>query len=66
MQQKNIYIDDCLIGGSATWGEVDALAKARGILFIKEPRGAEGPSGFYLTGTAVERSRTAFQRPAVG
>ena len=66
MQRKNVYIDDCLIGESATWGEVHTLMKSRGIFFINRPRGAEGPSGFYLTGTAVEHSRTAFQRPAVG
>ena len=59
MQRKKVFIDDCLIGEAGTWQEVHELTKARGIFFIKAPRGAEGPSGFYLTGTAVER-------PAIG
>ena len=66
MQRKNVYIDDCLIGEAATWGEVHALTKVRGILFINGPRGAEGPSGFYLAATPVERPHSALQRPAIG
>ena len=65
MQRKKVYIDDCLIGEATTWGEVHALMKARGILFINGPRGAEGPSGFYLTCMAVERSAARLM-PAVG
>ena len=67
MQRKNVYIDDCLIGEAATWQEVHALMKACGIFFINGPRGAEGPSGFYLAGTPVERPHSALQRrPAIG
>ena len=66
MQRKNVYIDDCLIGEAATWGEVYALIKSRGIFFISRPRGAEGPSAFHVTGTPVERPPSALQRPAVG
>jgi hypothetical protein len=66
MERKNVYIDDCLIGEAATWGEVHALTKARGILFINGPRGAEGPSRFYLAGTRVERLHSTVLRPAIG
>ena len=66
MQRKNVFIDDCLIGEAVTWGEVHALMKSRGIFFINGPRGAEGPSGFYLAGTLVERPRNASRTPAVG
>lgn len=66
MQRKKVFIDDCLIGEAASWGEVHALMKARGIFFISGLRGAEGPSGFYLSGTAVERPSIGLQRPAVG
>jgi hypothetical protein len=65
MQRKNVYIDDCLIGEASTWSEAHTLMKAKGLLFANKPRGAEGPSGFYLTGTLVERSGTALRRPAV-
>ena len=57
MQRKKVYIDDCLIGEAATWGEVRELTKARGIIFIGGARGAEGPSAFYVTAHAVERPR---------
>jgi hypothetical protein len=66
MQRKKVFIDDCLIGEAATWREVHALTNARGILFINGPRGAEGPSGFYLTGTPVERPHNALSRSASG
>ena len=56
MQRKKVYIDDCLIGEAATWREVHALTKAQGLLFINGPRGAEGPSGFYLAAAPMERS----------
>ncbi len=66
MQRKHVYIDDCLIGQAATWAEVHTLAKARGIFFINGPRGAEGPTAFYLTGTPVNRARGVLRRPALG
>jgi hypothetical protein len=66
MQRKKVFLDDCLIGHAATWGEVHALTKAHGIAFIGGARGAEGPSAFYLTACAVERPEFARQRPGVG
>ncbi len=66
MRRKRVFIDDCLIGEAATWQEVHALMKARRIFFINRPRGAEGPSGFYITGTPVERPTGVLQRPAIG
>ena len=66
MQRKNVFIDDCLIGKAATWRQLNALMKSRGIFFINGPRGAEGLSGFYLAGTLVERPRSGSRTPAVG
>ena len=59
MPRKKVYIDDCLIGEAATWVEVHRLVRAQGLLFANAPRGAEGPSAFYLAGTRVERSTVA-------
>jgi len=64
MTRKRVFIDDCLIGEARTWGEVGELLEARGITFINGPRGAEGPSAFYLAAKPVEREATAL-RPAV-
>ena len=64
MQRKKVYIDDCLIGEAATWREVHALTKAQGLLFINGPRGAEGPTGFYLAAAPVERSAIRVRNPA--
>ena len=64
MQRKKVYIDDCLIGEAATWREVHMLVRACGIVFINEPRGAEGPSAFYLTGTPLERSTATLKNRA--
>ena len=66
MQRKKVFIDDCLIGEAATWAEVHTLMKSHRIFFINRPRGAEKPSGFYVTGTPVERPPSALQRPAIG
>ena len=63
MQRKKVYIDDCLIGEAATWREVHALTKAQGLLFINGPRGAEGPSGFYLAAAPMERSLAGLRKP---
>jgi hypothetical protein len=65
MQRKKVYIDDCLIGEAATWREVHALTKGQGLFFINGPRGAEGPSGFYLAAAPVERSAIGRRKPAV-
>ncbi len=59
MLRKKVYVDDCLIGEAATWGEVHELAKTRGLIFIGGARGAEGPSAFYLTAQGVERPRAS-------
>ena len=64
MQRKNVYIDDCLIGEAETWREAHTLVRACGIVFINEPRGAEGPSGFYLAGTRLERSTATLRNRA--
>jgi hypothetical protein len=53
--RKRVFIDDCVIGEAATWEEVRCLLRARGIWFINAARGAEGPTGFFLTGTAITR-----------
>lgn len=66
MQRKRVFIDDCLVGEAATWREVHSLIKARGVFFINAPRGAEGPSAFFLSGTPVERPRIDAWRPAAG
>jgi hypothetical protein len=64
MQRKNVYIGDCLIGEAATWREVHVLTKAQGLFFIHGPRGAEGPSGFYLAAVPVDRSTIRLRNPA--
>ncbi len=51
---KRVFLDDCLIGDAATWSDVRALLKARGILFIGGLRGAEGPTGFYVSARPVQ------------
>ena len=43
---KKVYVDDQLIGEARTWGEVHALIKTHGLLFLNSPGVAEGPSGF--------------------
>jgi hypothetical protein len=53
--QKQVFIDDCLIGDASTWVEVRLLLSARGISFISGARAVEGPSGFYLSAKPVER-----------
>jgi len=66
MQRKKVFLDDCLIGHAATWGEVHALTKAHGIAFIGGARGAEGPSAFYLTACAVERPESVVKNSGGG
>jgi hypothetical protein len=56
MQKKKVYVNDQLIGEARTWGEVDALIRKQGLLFLNKPGAAEGPSGFYISGTLVGRS----------
>jgi hypothetical protein len=56
MLKKKVYLNDQLIGEARTWGEVFALIKGRGILFADNPGAAEGPSGFYVSGSFARRS----------
>jgi len=56
---KRVYVNDQLIGEARTWGEVHALIKTQGLLFLDNPGAAEGPSGFYISGKLVGRSSTA-------
>jgi hypothetical protein len=56
MIRKNVYLNDQLIGQARTWVEVYALIKQRGILFVNKPGAAEGPSGFYVSGSFTRRS----------
>jgi len=56
MQKKKVYVNDQLIGEARTWAEVHALVRTKGLLFLNEPGAAEGPSGFYISGTLVGRS----------
>ena len=58
MQKKKVYVNDQLIGEARTWGEVRALMEAQGLLFFGKPGAAEGPSGFYVSGTLVQRAST--------
>ena len=67
MIKKDVYVNDQLIGEARTWGEVYALIKVRGILFVNKPGAAEGPSGFYVSGAFTRRSFTeaAHQRAKI-
>jgi hypothetical protein len=56
MQKKKVYINDQLIGEARTWGEVHALIEAQGLLFLGKLGAAEGPTGFYVSGTLVQRT----------
>ncbi len=56
MLTKKVYVNDQLIGDARTWGEVYALIKLRGILFMDKPGAAEGPSGFYVSGSFSRQS----------
>jgi len=55
MLRKKVYLNDQHIGEARTWGEVDALLKGKGILFLGKPGAAEGPTGFYVSGTFSKR-----------
>jgi hypothetical protein len=65
MLRKKVYVNDRLIGEARTWKEVYALIKMQGLLFAGSPRVAEGPSGFYVSGSLAGRSSigAAKQRP---
>jgi hypothetical protein len=52
VQDKTVYVSDVPIGQASTWDEVHVLLRAKGIWFLGKPAGAEGPTGFFLEGTA--------------
>lgn len=54
MLNKKVYLNDRLIGEARTWSEVRALIKKLGILFFDKSGAAEGPSGFYLSGSVLD------------
>ncbi len=56
MLKKKVYVNDQLIGEARTWSEVHALIRKLGILFVDKPGAAEGPSGFYVSGSVTRRS----------
>ena len=56
MLKKKVYVNDQLVGEARTWKEVYALIKRQGLLFAGAPGAAEGPSGFYVSGSLVRRS----------
>jgi len=58
MLKKNVYVNDRLIGEARTWTEVHALIRRRGLLFMGKPGAAEGPSGFYISGSLTQHSST--------
>jgi hypothetical protein len=51
--RKTVHVNDLLVGQASTWDEVYALLRAKGIWFLGKPGAAEGPTGFYLHGTAT-------------
>ena len=55
MLKKKVYINDRLIGEARTWSEVHALIRKQGLLFVEKPGAAEGPSGFYVSGSLARR-----------
>jgi hypothetical protein len=50
--RKTVYVNDVPVGEASTWREVHLLLRARGISFLGQPGAAEGPTGFFLQGTA--------------
>jgi hypothetical protein len=50
--RKTVHVNDVPIGQASTWSEVRALLRAKGISFLGQPGAAEGPTGFFLQGTA--------------
>jgi hypothetical protein len=50
--RKTVHINDVPIGEASTWTEVRALLRVKGISFLGKPGAAEGPTGFFLQGTA--------------
>ena len=56
MLRKKVYVNERLIGEARTWKEVYALIKKQGLLFLSGPGAAEGPSGFYVSGSLAGQS----------
>jgi hypothetical protein len=57
MQPKTVHVCDVPIGQASTWEEVHALLRAKGIWFLGKPVAAEGPTAFFLEGTARDRGQ---------
>ena len=57
VQPKTVYVSDVPIGQAFTWDEVHALLRVKGIWFLGKPGAAEGPTGFFLDGTATRRDQ---------
>ena len=55
LPRKTVHVNDVPIGEASTWSEVRALLRAKGIWFLGQPGAAEGPTGFFLEGTARSR-----------
>ena len=55
--RKTVHVNDVAIGEASTWDEVRALLRAKGISFLGQPGAAEGPTGFFLAGTASSHSQ---------
>ena len=67
MLSKKVYVNDQHIGEARTWTEVHELIKRLGILFVDKPGAAEGPSGFFISGSVTRRraSEAAQQRATI-
>ena len=50
---KNVYVNDVLIGQASTWAEVNALLRAKKIVFVGRPGSAEGPTAFFIFGASL-------------
>ena len=53
MRAKKVYLNDILVGEATSWTEVRELLKAMGVVFVGNPGMAEGPTGFYVSGTVT-------------
>ena len=62
MRVKKVYLNDILVGEAASWAEVRELLKAMGIAFVDKPGMAEGPTGFYVSGTVTAGDKAASKK----
>jgi len=59
LQRKKVYLNDIMIGEAHTWAEVRELLRAIGVVFKDPPGMAEGPTGFYVSGSLAAGDKTA-------